>query len=439
MTRLAAFHVLRSGHPLPSRQVDLVCNRLGMDPRDRGFVRQLVGLEIRRRSTLRAILGMFLERKPKPELITHLHLGILQLLYMDRVPDHAAVSETLDAVNRTVGSSKVPFVNGVLHNVIRARCEGHCGDPQRDLIGVDVHMAMPVFRHPESHPLLWAEDALAIPAPLFKRWAKRYGQTPAERLGRTFLELPPLVLRATGDRDALLEELSKLEITARAGNRAESIVSEAGSTGALMESEAFQAGRLTVQGETAMAAGAMMQAKPGENLIDLCAAPGGKTAILAGSGAEVLSMDLDERRLEKVKDTCRRLGLSERVRTLASDGLAALPEELQVDGILVDAPCSNTGVLGARAEARWRFGPASQAELKTLQARLLREAAAHIKPGGRLVWSTCSIEPEENERLLKSFIEECPGWTLEEEAPALPDFETGPWDGGYCARLRRET
>lgn len=437
MTRLAAYHVLRSGHPFPTRQVDVECHRLGMDPRDRGFVRQLVGLEIRRRSTLRAILGMFLERKPKPELITHLNLGLVQLLFMDRVPDHAALSETLDAVNRTLGASKVPFVNGVLHNVIRARGEGLCGDPQKDLIGVNMHMEIPVFRHPETHPLLWAEDAYSIPAPLFKRWVKRYGQERAERLARTFLNPPPLVLRALGDREALLEELATLEVQARAGNAAGTIVCGSNFTGAVMESAAFREGRLTVQGETAAAAGELLQPQAGESLIDLCAAPGGKTAVLAASGAKVLAIDVEQRRLERVLDTCTRLGVQEHVKTLVSDGLAALPAEQLVDGILIDAPCSNTGVLGARAEARWRFGPAQQTELKTLQARLLREAAAHTRPGGRIVWSTCSIEPEENERQMKEFLNEFGEWSLEEERAALPDTQAGPWDGGYCARLRR--
>ena len=261
----------------------------------------------------------------------------------------------------------------------------------------------------------------------------------SERLARTFLNPPPLVLRALQDRDELITEFQSIEVTAKPGRAQDSIVCDSSFTGALMNSAAFGEGRVTVQGESAAAAAALMQAQPGEQLIDLCAAPGGKTAALASSGAEVLAIDVDDRRLERVQDTCRRLGVIDHVKTLVSDGLTELPADHLVDGILIDAPCSNTGVLGARAEARWRFGPASQAELKTLQGRLLREAAAHVKPGGRLVWSTCSIEPEENERMLKDFLSEGQGWELEQEHSALPDTEEGPWDGGYCARLRRAT
>ena len=105
--------------------------------------------------------------------------------------------------------------------------------------------------------------------------------------------------------------------------------------------------------------------------------------------------------------------------------------------MLVDAPCSNTGVLGARPEARWRFGPQAMASLGELQWRLLGEGAARVRPGGRLVWSTCSLEPEENEGLIKRFLTENSGWSMEEEKASFPDAEQGPWDGGYAARLRR--
>jgi len=207
-------------------------------------------------------------------------------------------------------------------------------------------------------------------------------------------------------------------------------------TSSVMASAAFQEGRLTVQGETATAAAELVEARAGETILDLCAAPGGKTAVLAGTGASVVACDISVHRLERVESTCRRLGLLERVRLLESDGTAALGDE-RFEAALVDAPCSNTGVLGARPGARWRYGPKTKASLADVQRRLLAEAAERVRPGGRLVWSTCSLEPEENGQLVRAFLTAHPAWTLDAEALALPDPETGPWDGGYAARMLR--
>ena len=323
MTRQAAFELLRSNSDAPLRDVDRLAARYGFDDRDRGLIRAIVGSEVRHRGSLRAIVKAFVPRKPKPELITLMHIGIVQLLYMDKIPDHAAVSETSDAVSRTVGQSKVPFVHGVLRNVLRARQEGTTGDPTRDLVGRDLHLNKSVFRDPVKHALLWAEDALSMPAPLMKRWTRRYRTGPAEDLARYFLEEPPLVLRVAEDanRDAMLAELRERDVDARFGPRESTIVAPASATGAVTSSDAFRAGMITVQGETAALAGSFMEAKPGEKLVDLCAAPGGKTAILAGAGADVTAIDIDERRLERARDTCERMGVADRVRFLVSDGI----------------------------------------------------------------------------------------------------------------------
>ena len=135
-------------------------------------------------------------------------------------------------------------------------------------------------------------------------------------------------------------------------------------------------------------------------------------------------------------ETCARLGCDERLTLLESDGTSALAEGRfpRFHGALVDAPCSNTGVLGARPAARWRFGPQSLRSLRDLQGRLLREGAQRVRPGGRLVWSTCSLEPEENGQLVRAFLRDAPGWRLDAELASLPE-PGGPADGGYAARL----
>jgi 16S rRNA (cytosine967-C5)-methyltransferase len=135
-----------------------------------------------------------------------------------------------------------------------------------------------------------------------------------------------------------------------------------------------------------------------------------------------------------------RMGVSDRVQALASDGLTALaPKAAPFDGALVDAPCTNTGVLAARPGARWRFGPTNLAQLVTLQAELLDQAARQVSKSGRLVFSTCSLEPEEGPQGAQAFLARNPGWALAEEHLDLPSADhAGPLDGGYRALLRRE-
>jgi len=201
---------------------------------------------------------------------------------------------------------------------------------------------------------------------------------------------------------------------------------------------AFREGRITIQGETALRAAELVDARPGERILDLCAAPGGKTAVLAAAGVHVVARDVDEKRVARITNTLERLQLQSNVTLSVGRGTEGL-EPASFDAVLVDAPCSNTGVLGKRPAARWRFSNASQTELGAIQTALLADGARCVRPGGRLVYSTCSIEPEENQRRVKAFLESHPEFTLEAELDALPQTRQprGPMDGGYAARLRR--
>jgi 16S rRNA (cytosine967-C5)-methyltransferase len=170
--------------------------------------------------------------------------------------------------------------------------------------------------------------------------------------------------------------------------------------------------------------------------LDLCAAPGGKTAVLAEAGAKVTACDISEFRLALLKEGVERLGHSESVEVLLRGPEEPAPEG-PFDAVLIDAPCSNTGVLGARPGARWRWGPASRRSLEEVQSSLLERAAPVVRPGGRLIWSTCSLEPGENEQCVARFLASHGGWKLDEEQFARPasSGSDGPVDGGYAARL----
>ncbi len=437
MARIAAWLVLASESPTPLREVERVCAERGLDGRDRALVRRLAGLVLRRRGTLRAIVRAFTRRPPQRAVALHLHLGLAQLLWLDRVPAHAAVSATVDAARATAGSQAAGFVNAVLRSALRALAPGRSGDPRRDLVDRELHFERAVFRDPEMQPWRWGEEVWSVPALLLERWSERLGRERAFGLAATFLEEPPLSLRVVrGSRTECLRELEALGAEPRAGSHARAILCPAEHTGLVLGSELFGRGRLTVQGETALAAAELIGAREGERILDLCAAPGGKSAVLLETGAALVACDLDPGRLERVRETCTRLDLVARLELVQSDGTRALPPAL-FDACLIDAPCTNTGVLGARPEARWRFGPAELEGRVALQRRLLCEAAERVRPGGRLVWSTCSLEPEENGELVRAFLAENRDWSLEVEREAFPDRERGPIDGGYAARLAR--
>ncbi len=442
MPRHVAWKVLRSGSATPLRDVDSAARAAGLHPRDRGLARALVGTEVRRRGTLRALLKKFAHRPSSADFSAHLHLGFVQLFFMDRVPPHAAVGETVGVVRDTLGASKVRAANAILRAAQRARREGSSGDPRRDLVGRDLHLTEPVFRDPDEHPFLWAEDALSMPAPLMKRWTKRFGEEQARALALLALTEPPVSVRVVdGQRDRALTELLAADLDPRPGRHPHVLLLPAANTEALLASAPFQEGRITVQGEAALLAAEALQPQEGESLLDLCSAPGGKTAVLAASGAKVLASDVGWKKLSLVESTLERLNLRQNVRRVPNE-TGKLGAEL-FDGVLIDAPCTNTAVLAARPEARWRLGPATKRSLLEAQARLLAQGAKHVRTGGRAVWSSCAFDPDENRRQIERFLAEHPEFTLEAEAETLPDLATtqsegaGPVDGGYFARLRR--
>jgi len=437
LPRLTAWQILRSGGDAPLWRGRPAAARGGLAPRDAGLLRHLVGTEVRRRATLRTILAQLTRGKPNADLACHLRLGLAQLFFHDRIPDHAAVNETVDAVSRTLGLSKGKYANGVLRSALRLRQEGHVNLPRHDVVGSPWRLKDPVFRDPEEHAYLWAEDALSVPAKLVKGWADRWGDEEAFRIARTFLSEPALSVRvAAEDREAVALELREAGCTPALAQHGRVLLLPSGETSALLSSPSFLEGRAVVQGETALRAAELVGACAGETVLDLCAAPGGKTAVLAETGAKVTACDISEFRLALLKEGVERLGHSESVEVLLRGPEEPAPEG-PFDAVLVDAPCSNTGVLGARPGARWRWGPASRRSLEEVQSSLLERAAPVVRPGGRLIWSTCSLEPGENEQCVARFLASHEGWKLDEEQFARPasSGSDGPVDGGYAARL----
>jgi 16S rRNA (cytosine967-C5)-methyltransferase len=402
------------------------------------------------------MIRAFAVGKPGPDLRAHLRLGLAQIFFLGSVPARAAVSEQVRAVTDSLGPSKAPYANAVLRTALRASEEGICGDPRRDLVGTEMHFKEPLFADPDQHPLLWFEEALSLPAALAKGWIKRYGRERAEALARDCLADPRLSLSCVNtERELVQAELAALDMECTAAEHPAILCSGPEALSAVLKSPAFREGRITIQGEAARRAAELCGAREGERWLDLCAAPGGKTCVLAAAGAQVTACDVSEEKIARLQETCTRLGLEQRVEAIALEGIAregaapasdppedsTLPgEELPrglFDGVLLDVPCSNTGVLARRPEARWRWGPASRASLQDLQQQLLERGAKKVRPGGRLVYSTCSLEPDENRQRVRWFLSSHPGWVLEEELETLPApaAPAGPVDGGYVARL----
>jgi 16S rRNA (cytosine967-C5)-methyltransferase len=446
MPRLTALSILGAKNDLSLRAVDRAARENGLDDRDRALLRKIIGTEVRRRATLHTLIAAFAKHKPSPEVRDCLAIGFVQLFFLDTIPDPVAIGETVSAAAEAFGPKKAQRIETCLRDALRARRHGASGDPRRDLPLRNVHLEVPVFHDPAQHPLLWAEEALSMPVALMKRWVRRYGEERAFELARDALEEPDIsvrvcrIARQASDRSASLPVVDlQDESSLRRGLHPDIRLAPMKLARTIVDSEAFRAGRITVQGETALRAAELVEAKAGERVLDLCAAPGGKTAVLAQTGAHVTACDDDERRIERLRETLARLlPEAQNVDVRVQDGAAGLEPE-SFDAVLVDVPCSNTGVLAARPAARWRFSTQSQADLAQIQTRLLSEAAACVKPGGRLVYSTCSIEPEENHRRVRAFVEAQAHFTIEREIEALPapHGEQGPVDGGYAARLRR--
>jgi 16S rRNA (cytosine967-C5)-methyltransferase len=338
----------------------------------------------------RRLLDFLLERrldKPVEKLdlpvALALRLALYQIRFLGKIPARAAVNESVEMVKQARKSSAAALVNAVLRRLAE--------EPPSP-----VEKLLP--------PGLEAADRLGIlhshPTWLVARWLARFGEPQTIAL----LEAdnrPPRLSCVVQDAAHRAEILGGLE---RAGLRIESgrLLKDAfaASGGSPAESAAFRAGKISIQDEASQAVPLLLGVKSGDRVLDLCAAPGGKTVALAraaGPGGSVVAADLHGHRLRAMAAQCKRLGLAG-VRLIQLDATKPLPFAASpFEAILVDAPCSGTGTLARHPEIRWRLVPPQLAEFHGLQTKMLANALGHLAPGGRLVYSTCSVEPEENE------------------------------------------
>lgn len=380
---------------------------------ERGFIMDLVYGVVRGRRRLEWVLDPLVRRRPSALVRAALLLGAQQALFMPDVADHAALHATVEAVKEEQPGA-AGFVNAVLRGVLRRRDE-LCAALARQPAAV---------RH--SHPDL-----------LVARWSARYGAAAAEALCRwnnepaetTVVLLPGTA--AAGLPRRWLEQ--GVAVRPHPSCAAALIVPH----GARVERlEGFAQGLFVPQDPATLAAVELLDAQPGQRVLDACAAPGGKTAQLAARMArrgELVAMDLHADRLPRLRENLRRYGLDGWVRVLQGDAAALL--EAGFDRILLDAPCSNTGVLRRRPDARWRFSLPRLRALAREQRRLLTHLLPLLAPGGRLVYSTCSLEPEENMELLAQVCGGAAGFAVVEWRESRPDRDG--MDGAFAAAIER--
>jgi len=420
--------------------------------RDRGLALELAAGVTRRRATLDAVLAPHIrapEGRIEPRLRTVLRIGVYQLLFLKIAP-HAAVYETVELA-RQQQPRWTRLVNGVLRAVQRDLSEEIAFEPsvhavpvctpsKDEAAGVQMEyrqLNTAVFPSPAGDVRGYAASAFSLPHWLAARWQARYGDTELLRLaalftlpGRVWLRVNPL--RATGAD--VLQKLEAAGVLAVAGTRPHSI--RLVEPGPVEQLPGFSEGLFSIQDESAQAAAVLVDPQPGQRVLDLCAAPGGKSAALAElmhNQGQIVAADIDPRRAELIGSGAERLGIT------IIEPLVVRPDSSDVpagpfDRILLDVPCSNTGVLGKRPEARWRISEAGIAELTEMQSRLLRAALSRLTEGGQLVYSTCSIEPEENEQVVRGALAEHPEMSLIREHHHRPGL---PGDGGYQALIRR--
>ena len=427
--RVAAAAVLAdvaSGHSLDdmfgAEQVN--AKLAGLDPRDRALVRSIATAAMRRLGTLRKAIAKFVERglpKKSGNLEWILVTGAAQILLLD-VPDHAAVDLAVRAarLDPALGGFAA-LVNAVLRNIARARDE-----------------------------VLGASDALNddTPAWLAARWRKTYGEAGAAAIASAHRQEPTLDLTVKSDPQGWAEKLDGLRLptdSVRLRGHAQ-----------IPDLAGYADGLWWVQDAAAALPARLMDAKPGERIADLCAAPGGKTAQLAAAGADVVAVDRSAERLKRLSANFARLSLAAEIRV--ADALTFTAPRF--DAVLLDAACTSTGTIRRHPDVAWIKRASDLAPLGALQSQLLDKAAALVKPGGRLVYCTCSLEPEEGPAQIAALLRRNPDLarvpveadeigglsdcvTEEGDLRSLPnhlpndDPRLAGMDGFFAARLRR--
>jgi 16S rRNA (cytosine967-C5)-methyltransferase len=397
--RKIAFEVLRRVEAEGAYASDLLHAELGANVKaeDAGLATELVLGVLR----WRRLLDFWLERalkKPVARLdlpvALALRMGLYQLRFLERVPTRAAVNESVELVKRARKTSAATLVNAVLR---RAAAEART--PAAEFLRSDLSPAERLgILH--SHPT-W----------MVARWLARFGEERTVALLEADNRAPRLscALHDVARQEEIFDGLRRAGLRIEPGQILQSAFAVSG--GSPARTAAFRGGAISIQDEASQVVPLLLGVRGGQRVLDLCAAPGGKTPPLlraAGPGGRVVAADRHAHRLRAMREQFKRLQLRE-AQLVELDAAGQLPFGVQFDRILVDAPCSGTGTLARHPEIRWRLKAESLSEFHSLQSALLKSALERLAPGGRLVYSTCSMEAEENEQVVEEVLPDARG------------------------------
>lgn len=395
---------------------ELAASRLS--PPDRALVQELCYGCTRWRATLDWLMERRTRERPSPALKAVLDVGLYQLFWLDRIPDHAAVHATVEVAHSLGLGPQAGFINAMLRNYLR---------------DVDATKA-------ELNALKKSDPAIGWSHPrwLVQRWMKQFGTQETEALLAWNNSPAPVYARV----NSLKTDPGKLIVAwrtegvdydfARYDWTTENLVFHLRRHPPLAKLKSFNDGWFYIQDPSTLMPVVLLDPQPGEEILDLCAAPGGKATFIAQK------TDNDGIITASEPDPRRRLRLQENCNRLAADVQVVAPDDPRAkgpfDAILIDAPCSNTGVLRRRLDARWRLTPEELSRCRNGQLDLIGKAIQELRPGGRILYSTCSLEPEENEECVRAAVAANPGTTIEAIRHVNPIVDKV--DGAFAARIR---
>ena len=406
---------------------------------DRSFLTELTYGVIRWRERLDWVIRHFSKipiEKIELETLNILRLGLYQILFLSRTPSSAAVNESVELAKRIRGKGGAGFVNAVLRSAIRQKDEIHYPDIHEDPI---LHLSVV-----QSHPL-W----------LVQRWVRERGVEETLQICMFNNQISPLTLRTNTlkiNRENLLEKLKEEELSP-----IPTVYSEEGIVlqhpPPTSELPFLRKGLAIIQDEASQLVTSILDPKPGEQILDACAAPGGKTTHIAQrmeNQGGIYALDLSNAKLDLIGGLCEKLGIRI-IKTVKGDAskILPVPQGMKFDRILADVPCSGFGTLRRNPDLKWRRGEVDIQRMSKLQFSILRNLSMYVEEGGLLIYSTCTVFREENEDVVEKFLEAHPEFQLDRMDNLLPEksrpliegsyFKTfppkGEMDGFFAARL----
>jgi 16S rRNA (cytosine967-C5)-methyltransferase len=462
--RQLAFIALKSVHRDAYADVALerVLSQSDLNVVDRRLVTELVYGSVRRMRSLDALIDRLAKKRSHqqpPDLRTILHLGLYQLCYLTQIPPSAAVNTTVELAKTNGFAGLKGFVNGILRQFVRESGDNSIHNSQFTIHNSQLpttNYPLPITHYPlPKDPVEKLGILHSYPNWIIELWLEQLGLVETEQLCEWFNQPPAIDLRVNTLQTSIEQVETQLQTAGVSASRLPHLPQAlrlTGSIGAIQNLPGFSAGWWTVQDSSAQLVSHLLAPQSGEVVIDACAAPGGKTthmAELMQDKGTIWACDRTTSRLNKLKANAERLQLRS-IKICPGDS-RSLPQFTNIaDRVLLDAPCSGLGTLHRHADARWRQTPASVQELANLQKELLAHTATWVKPGGILVYATCTLHPLENERAVEWFLSNHPEWQIDppaSDSPATPFSTAAGWlkvfphqhqmDGFFMVRLRK--